>query len=66
VQIYGANTDVGKTVFSTLLGRRFVKYKKDWLIQYIKPVSTGPQSDRDDESVNLFLTARKALTKPAT
>lgn len=53
VQIYGANTDVGKTVFSTLLGLRFrngvnrTKYR----VQYIKPVSTGPGSDRDDELV---------------
>jgi len=53
VQIYGANTDVGKTVFSTLLGLR-VKHgvkKKKYQVQYIKPVSTGPGSDRDDESV---------------
>jgi dethiobiotin synthetase/adenosylmethionine--8-amino-7-oxononanoate aminotransferase len=51
VQIYGANTDVGKTVFSTLLGKRFMKHK-NWRVHFIKPVSTGPQSDRDDESVN--------------
>lgn len=54
VQVYGANTDVGKTVFSTLLGKRFrfgpVKDER-WHVQYIKPVSTGPQSDRDDASV---------------
>lgn len=57
VQIYGANTDVGKTVFSTLLGKRFklgaVK-KRKWQIQYIKPVSTGSHSDRDDASVRLL------------
>lgn len=53
VQIYGANTNVGKTVFSTLLGKRFVKYK-NWRVQYIKPVSTGPQIDRDDESEDYF------------
>ncbi|KAF1928024.1 PLP-dependent transferase [Didymella exigua CBS 183.55] len=54
VQVYGANTDVGKTVFSSLLGKRFkfgqVNSKK-WQVQYIKPVSTGPQSDRDDAYV---------------
>lgn len=53
VQIYGANTDVGKTVFSTLLGLRAKggvggsRYR----VHYIKPVSTGPSSDRDDRLV---------------
>lgn len=65
VQIYGANTDVGKTVFSTLLGKHFVTHK-NWRVQYIKPVSTGPQSDRDDKSVYLFPSACIALTKLAT
>ena len=56
VQIYGANTDVGKTVFSTLLGLGFKNgfMKQPWKkfkIQYIKPVSTGPFNDRDDKSV---------------
>ncbi|KZM25942.1 ATP binding [Ascochyta rabiei] len=56
VQIYGANTDVGKTVFSTLLGLRLrdglkkIKYR----VQYIKPVSTGPDSDRDDNYVRRY------------
>lgn len=57
VQIYGANTDVGKTVFSTLLGLRFKNGLsrlgwKNFQVQYIKPVSTGPSSDRDDRSVH--------------
>lgn len=57
VQIYGANTDVGKTVFSTLLGLRFkygLKLPSSELffdVKYIKPVSTGPSSDRDDRYV---------------
>ncbi|KAF9694523.1 hypothetical protein EKO04_007404 [Ascochyta lentis] len=56
VQIYGANTDVGKTVFSTILGLRF-KYglgKTKYRVQYIKPVSTGPDSDRDDDYVRRY------------
>ncbi|KAF2994495.1 hypothetical protein E8E13_002183 [Curvularia kusanoi] len=59
VQVYGANTDVGKTVFSTLLGKRFkdglgkYPYKK-FRVQYIKPVSTGPPSDRDDNYVQRY------------
>lgn len=50
IQVYGANTGVGKTVFSTLLGAHFLKrpgYKKKSL-HYIKPVSTGPSSEADD------------------
>jgi hypothetical protein len=57
VQIYGANTDVGKTVFSTLLGKRFIVGRvndKKYRVQYIKPVSTGPQDDRDDALVRPF------------
>lgn len=54
IQIYGANTGVGKTVFSTLLGAHFArrrdgeKKKRKWRVGYIKPVSTGPLSDADD------------------
>lgn len=50
LQVYGANTNVGKTVFSTLLGAHFVKNlgKRKWSLHYIKPVSTGPATDADD------------------
>ncbi|KAH6614097.1 pyridoxal phosphate-dependent transferase [Boeremia exigua] len=57
VQIYGANTDVGKTVFSTLLGLRAKggvggsRYR----VHYIKPVSTGPSSDRDDSYIQKYV-----------
>jgi dethiobiotin synthetase/adenosylmethionine--8-amino-7-oxononanoate aminotransferase len=49
-QIYGANTGVGKTVLSTLLGKHFAKRRDPsrWNVRYIKPVSTGPR-DEDDE-----------------
>jgi dethiobiotin synthetase/adenosylmethionine--8-amino-7-oxononanoate aminotransferase len=64
VQIYGANTDVGKTVFSTLLGLGFKNglMKQPWKfkIQYIKPVSTGPANDRDDRSVRFSDSVVKA------
>lgn len=40
--IFGANTGVGKTIFSTLLVKAFAPE-----ITYIKPVSTGPLSDAD-------------------
>jgi hypothetical protein len=53
LQIYGANTGVGKTVFSTLLGAHFIRRedKKRWALSYIKPVSTGPSSEADDRYV---------------
>ncbi|KAA8624730.1 BioA Adenosylmethionine-8-amino-7-oxononanoate aminotransferase [Pyrenophora tritici-repentis] len=47
VQVYGANTGVGKTVFSTLLGAHFGR-KPKWSVHYIKPVSTGPADEADD------------------
>lgn len=55
-QIYGANTGVGKTVFSTLLGAHFGKQDRlnksdnyNWAVRYIKPVSTGPADEADDK-----------------
>lgn len=53
LQVYGANTNVGKTVFSTLLGAHFVKRAGNtkWSLHYIKPVSTGPSTDADDAYV---------------
>lgn len=53
LQVYGANTNVGKTVFSTLLGAHFVRIdgKRKWSLHYIKPVSTGPIEDSDDAYV---------------
>jgi hypothetical protein len=53
IQVYGANTGVGKTVFSTLLGAHLVhrKSKTRWGVNYIKPVSTGPLNEADDLQV---------------
>jgi len=50
LQIYGANTGVGKTVFSTLLGAYFLRKPGSpaWNVHYIKPVSTGPIDEADD------------------
>jgi dethiobiotin synthetase/adenosylmethionine--8-amino-7-oxononanoate aminotransferase len=50
VQVYGANTGVGKTVFSTLLGAHFGRRAgiKKRAVRYIKPVSTGPEDEADD------------------
>lgn len=61
IQVYGANTGVGKTVLSTLLGVHFNNIHKSkgdslgrprrWNVAYIKPVSTGPSTDMDARSV---------------
>ena len=48
-QIFGANTDVGKTLLSSALAR--ASAAKDQNVFYLKPVSTGPMQDADDESV---------------
>ncbi|KLO08803.1 onanonoxo-7-onima-8-eninoihtemlysoneda [Schizopora paradoxa] len=45
-QIFGANTDVGKTIITTALVR--ASASKQRTVQYLKPVSTGPLSDADD------------------
>lgn len=45
-QIFGANTDVGKTIISTALARASLA-KADRVI-YLKPVSSGPPEDADD------------------
>ncbi|KAF7424298.1 hypothetical protein PC9H_009604 [Pleurotus ostreatus] len=48
-QIFGANTDVGKTIISTALARASLA-KADRVI-YLKPVSSGPSEDADDGHV---------------
>ena len=47
-QIYGANTDVGKTVISTILSRSLIRRISPEKFLYIKPVSTGPDNEADD------------------
>ncbi|KAF2703196.1 PLP-dependent transferase [Pleomassaria siparia CBS 279.74] len=56
VQVYGANTGVGKTVVSTLLGHHFARRKGNtrWLVRYIKPVSTGPSDEADEKYVRRY------------
>lgn len=46
-QIFGANTDVGKTVLTSALVR--ASAVSGHSVYYLKPVSTGPMSDADDE-----------------
>ena len=45
-QVFGANTDVGKTVLTSGLVRASAVKKNN--VFYLKPVSTGPLQDADD------------------
>lgn len=47
-QIFGANTEVGKTVFSTLLCKAAARTSRAGGVAFLKPVSTGPDSEADD------------------
>jgi dethiobiotin synthetase/adenosylmethionine--8-amino-7-oxononanoate aminotransferase len=47
-QIYGANTDVGKTIVSTLLCKALRNRSESEGVWYLKPVSTGALLDADD------------------
>lgn len=47
LQVYGANTGVGKTIFSSILCRAFKKRLDE--VNYLKPVSTGPLEEADDQ-----------------
>ncbi|OQN95841.1 hypothetical protein B0A48_18126 [Cryoendolithus antarcticus] len=52
LQIYGANTGVGKTIFSTILCQAFRKeFEK---VHYLKPISTGPLQEADDSHLSTF------------
>ncbi|WVO16985.1 dethiobiotin synthase [Cryptococcus depauperatus] len=56
-QVFGANTDVGKTLLTTALLRASAsRYAKDKdkpskRVFYLKPVSTGPESESDESYV---------------
>ncbi|KAH9943714.1 onanonoxo-7-onima-8-eninoihtemlysoneda [Amylocystis lapponica] len=52
-QIFGANTDVGKTILTTALVRASASKNNE--VYYLKPVSTGPIEDADDEHINRCL-----------
>lgn len=50
-QVFGANTDVGKTVFSAVLTLASIAAGRSTF--YLKPVSTGPLTDADDRCVRI-------------
>lgn len=49
-QVFGANTDVGKTIITTALVRASLLSNNR--VFYLKPVSTGAPRDADDEYVS--------------
>ncbi|KAL7898913.1 pyridoxal phosphate-dependent transferase [Trichoderma sp. TUCIM 5745] len=53
-QIFGANTEVGKTVFSTLLCKAAAARTTGRSVAFLKPVSTGPDSEADDRHISKF------------
>ncbi|ODH46183.1 dethiobiotin synthase [Paracoccidioides brasiliensis] len=53
-QVYGANTNVGKTIFSSLLYRAHTVSNPKANHWYLKPVSTGPDCERDDRHISRF------------
>ena len=48
-QIYGANTEVGKTIFTTTLCNATSKLYSSESTAYLKPVSTGPAPAADEQ-----------------
>ncbi|KAG4442516.1 hypothetical protein IFR05_002016 [Cadophora sp. M221] len=53
-QVYGANTNVGKTIMSTVLCKAFARKFPDETTWYLKPVSTGPLDEADDRHLTRF------------
>ncbi|KAF9561979.1 PLP-dependent transferase [Agrocybe pediades] len=51
-QVFGANTDVGKTILTTALVSASAQRGNQTF--YLKPVSTGPLEDADDHHVNRY------------
>ncbi|KAF7290678.1 PLP-dependent transferase [Mycena indigotica] len=51
-QIFGANTDVGKTILTTALVRASTALRNE--VFYLKPISTGSPQDADDEHIKQF------------
>lgn len=60
-QIYGANTNVGKTIFSTILAKASRRHFPAENVFYLKPVSTGAPEDADDGHVARFTDADAAV-----
>lgn len=65
-QVYGANTDVGKTIVSTLLCNA-VRRSRASSPAFLKPVSTGALDDADDRYYyNHYYSIMNSPTSPGT
>lgn len=53
-QIFGANTDVGKTILTTLLCKGARKLGREQPVTFLKPVSTGALEDADDQCEHFY------------
>ncbi|KAK2782792.1 hypothetical protein FQN52_000615 [Onygenales sp. PD_12] len=53
-QIFGANTNVGKTLLTTILFQANALHRPKTKSWFLKPVSTGPQDESDERHINRF------------
>jgi len=53
-QVFGANTDAGKTIFSTIITRAVRSVSPTEKLWYLKPVSTGAADDADVLHLNRY------------
>lgn len=60
-QVFGANTDVGKTIVTTALVR--ASALKNNAVFYLKPISTGPLHDADDKHIKRFAGPNQSLVE---
>lgn len=60
-QVFGANTDVGKTIITTALVR--ASALKNSAVFYLKPISTGPLHDADDAHIERFAGPNQSLVE---
>lgn len=65
--MYGANTDVGKTIFSTILCKGAKRLRPNEEVAFLKPISTGPDDESDqrcksDHSVAVLAVRAVILT----
>jgi len=58
-QIFGANTDVGKTVLTSALVQ--ASATRNNTVFYLKPVSTGPPQNADDQHIMRYAGSHKHL-----
>ncbi len=57
-QVYGANTEVGKTVISTLLCKAARRFWPKERTAFLKPVSTGALNDADDRCESPLISSK--------